>query len=106
MAADQHDMSADSEAAQERGRLGPRATLRRYWPTLRFLVGIAAVGIALWVLDSYTDELSGFSGVLEHLNWIWVLAAIAAEMISFLCFAGLRMRCCGMVGLKLPRARC
>jgi putative heme transporter len=98
-----HDMSPDSESAHATGRSGARATLRRHWPALRFLVGIGAVGIALWVLDSHTDELSGFSGVLEHLNWIWVLTAIGAEMISFVCFAALQYALLERGGLQAPK---
>lgn len=104
MVVNQPDMSPDDEAAHAVGRSGPRATtVRRYWPVLRMLVGLGAVGIALWVLDSHTDELSGLPGVLEHLNWVWILTAIAAEMMSFICFAGMQYALLKRGGLQAPK---
>jgi putative heme transporter len=76
----------DSAPSEERG--GPaRSKLRRAWPVLRYLVGIGGVAIAAWVLSSHTDELSGITTIFDHLNWWWVPAAVAAEALSFVCFA-------------------
>src|ERR1022692_2164801 len=61
----------------------------RLWPTLRFLLGLGLAVLILWVLASHRDELSGLSGVFKALNWWWVPAAVAAEVMSFVCFAGM-----------------
>lgn len=65
-------------------RAGSR--LRRYWPFIRFVVGIGAVAIAVWVLSSHTDELSGITTVFDHLNWWWIPGAVVAEALSFASF--------------------
>ena len=64
-----------------------KSRLRRAWPVLRFLIGIGGVAIAVWVLSSHTDELSGITTVFDHLNWWWVPAAVTAEALSFVSFS-------------------
>ena len=80
-----------------------RALLRRWWPTLRVVIGFGVVGVALWALSSHTDELSGLSQVLRTLNWFWVLMAIAAEFLSFVSFAWMQRTLLGCGGLPAPR---
>jgi putative heme transporter len=86
-------------------RSGPRPVailLRRFWPAIRVLVAVAILGATLWALSSHTDELSGIPGAIERLNWWWVWPAVAAEMASFLCFAGLQRAVLTSGGLKSP----
>ena len=64
-----------------------RRLLRRAWPTIRVLVGFGLVVVALWVLSSKDSELSGFTGVFDHLNWWWVPPAFAVEIGSYVAFA-------------------
>ncbi len=64
--------------------------MRRAWPIGRYLVGIGAVTIAVWVLSSHTDELSGITAVFDHVNWWWILAAVGAEALSFVSFTALQ----------------
>ncbi len=66
-----------------------KSELRRAWPVLRYLVGIGAVVIAIWVLSSHTDELSGITAVFDHVNWWWILGAIGAEALSFVSFTAM-----------------
>ncbi len=56
---------------------------------VRFLVGIGAVVIAVWVLSSHTDELSGITTVFDHVNWWWVAVAVVAETLSFVSFTAM-----------------
>jgi uncharacterized protein (TIRG00374 family) len=63
-----------------------RSWLRRSWPILRYFVGFGAVGLGIWVLSSHTDELSGVTTLFDHLHWWWVVAAVVAEALSFVCF--------------------
>jgi uncharacterized protein (TIRG00374 family) len=76
---------------------------RRAWPILRFLVGIAIVALALWVLSSHWDELSGLSQVLQNLKWWWIPIAVASEVASFICYAGLQNEFLKAGELKSPR---
>ena len=46
--------------------------------------------VALWVLSSKDSELSGFTSVLDHLNWWWVPPAFAVEIGSYVAFAAMQ----------------
>jgi hypothetical protein len=81
---------------------GAWSTLRRYWPVLRFVFAIAVLAVAVWVLSSHTDELSGVPTTLEHLNWWWVPPAVFAEMASFVCFAAMQYSLLKSGGLEPP----
>ncbi len=63
-----------------------KSKLRRAWPVLSYVIGIGGVAVAVWVLSSHTDELSGITTVFGHLNWWWVPAAVAAEALSLASF--------------------
>jgi uncharacterized protein (TIRG00374 family) len=76
---------------------------RRWWPLVRLLLSLAAVGLAVWVLSSHTDELSGLSGVLHRLNWWWLSAAVVAEILSFISFACLQYGLLLFGGLDSPK---
>jgi uncharacterized protein (TIRG00374 family) len=76
-----------------------RKTFGRMWPVLRYVLGLGIVALAVWVLASHTDELSGFSGVVGHLAWYWVVMAVVLEALSFACFAQMQrdlLRCGGL----------
>lgn len=83
----------------------PRAAVRRGWPIIRYGVGIGIVAVAGWVLASHTDELSGFSGVVGHLAWYWVVIAVMLEALSFAFFAQMQreiLRCGGLATRFVP----
>jgi uncharacterized protein (TIRG00374 family) len=80
-----------------------RAAIRRYWPALRFVGAIGILALAIWVLTSHTNELSGVPSTLEHLNWWWVPPAVLAETASFVCFAGMQFTLLKSGGLDAPR---
>ena len=50
------------------------------WPVLRYLAGLALVGLAAWVLVSHGDDFSGLPDVLDRLSWGWILLAVVAEI--------------------------
>lgn len=72
------------------------------WRIARYVLGLAAVGVAAWVVSGKTDELSGASSYLENLRWYWMLMAFFAEAVSYLAVASLQRRLlwCGRV--KVP----
>ena len=72
------------------------------WRIVRYVFGLAAVGVAAWVVSGKTDELSGASNYLENLHWYWLLVAVFAEAVSYLSLASLQRRLlwCGRV--KIP----
>lgn len=72
------------------------------WRVARYLLGLAAVGVAAWVVSGKTDELSGAGTYLENLRWYWMLVAVGAEAVSYLAVASLQRRLlwCGRV--KIP----
>jgi len=76
--------------------------VRRYWPFVRLLLGLAVVALAVWVLSAHTDELSGLPAVFDRLNWWWFLAAVAAETMSFVCFAAMQRWLLKVGGLGAP----
>jgi uncharacterized protein (TIRG00374 family) len=78
--------------------------LRRSWPFVRLLLGLAVVALAVWVLSAHTDELSGLPGVFEKLNWWWLSAAVAAEVLSFVSFAAMQRWLLKVGGLGAPMA--
>src|SRR6185312_9112120 len=79
-----------------------RAAVRRVWPGVRFLFGIAVVVAVAWVLSSNRDELSGFSEVFQNLKWWWLPPALLLEVASFVCFAGLQYEFLRSGGLAAP----
>jgi uncharacterized protein (TIRG00374 family) len=58
----------------------------------RFVVGLAAAGAAAWLISGKTDELQGATTYLAHLQWLWLVLALAAEGTSYLCYASLQRR--------------
>jgi putative heme transporter len=69
-----------------------RSWLRRAWPWLKYVIGLALAGVALWALTGRTGELSGASHYLENLRWGWVGLALAAEVGSLVAFALVQKR--------------
>jgi uncharacterized membrane protein YbhN (UPF0104 family) len=95
--------AADAHAAPPTSRPTWRRVLRKAWPTIRILVGFGLVVVALWVLSSKDSELSGFTGVLDHLNWWWVPPAFAVEIGSYVAFAAMQWNLLMAGHLRPPR---
>lgn len=72
------------------------------WRIARYLIGLAAVGVAAWVVSGKTDELSGASTYLENLRWYWMLIAAFAEGVSYLAVASLQRRLLWCGHVKIP----
>jgi putative heme transporter len=102
MAAPSRQRSPGDSARRPLGRWPFGLTFRRVWPVLRFLLGIGLVGVAIWVLSGHRDELSGFPQVFRTLNWWWIPPALAAEVASFVCFAGMQYEFLKSGGLDPP----
>jgi len=64
-----------------------RSWFGRAWPWLKYAVGLALAGLALWALTGRTGELSGASNYLDHLRWWWLALAVVAEAGSLVAFA-------------------
>jgi uncharacterized membrane protein YbhN (UPF0104 family) len=67
------------------------------------VLGLGVLALAVWVLSSHSDELSGVSAVFSHLRWWWLLPALAVEMASFVCFAGMEYDLLAAGGLAAPK---
>jgi uncharacterized protein (TIRG00374 family) len=78
-------------------------TFRRAWPWLRFVLGLGVLAVAVWVVASHTDELSGVSSVLSHLRWWWLIPAFAVETGSFVSFTGMEFELLRAGGLDPPK---
>src|SRR5579859_7292879 len=68
---------------------------RRYWTVprlLQYAVILALAGLAVYVVEGKTEELSGASVYLEDLRWYWLVVAAVAELGSIVAFAALQ-RC-------------
>jgi uncharacterized protein (TIRG00374 family) len=70
----------------------------------RYVLGIVILVVALWVISSHRDELSPLSGVIDHLNWWWVIPAVIVELASYFCFAAMQYGILLGGGLKTPWA--
>lgn len=66
--------------------------LRRSWPYLRYVVGLALAWFALDALNGHRGELQNAEGYLTHLHWQWVILAAACEAGSLFSFAVLQAR--------------
>lgn len=79
--------------------------LRQAWPAIRLVVGLAAAGIAAWVISGKTDELQGVTGYLSHLRWWWMIVAVAAELGAYLAQSSLQRRLlrAGSVCIPVPQ---
>ncbi|MGD0313750.1 MAG: lysylphosphatidylglycerol synthase transmembrane domain-containing protein [Acidimicrobiales bacterium] len=79
------------------------SAFRRFWPIIRAVLALGILGLAVWILSSHTDELSGLPQAFETLNWWWVPIAVAAEGMSFVAFAGMQYVLLQSGGLRSPR---
>lgn len=62
------------------------------WRWLRWILGLALAGVAVWAVSGRTDELSGARGYLDHLRWGWFVVAAVVEALSYLSFAAMQGR--------------
>jgi len=76
--------------------------IRRVWKWLRYVLGLALAGLAIWAVAGKSDELAGASQYLGHLRWGWAVAAAVAEALSFLCFANMQRQLIGAGGVDIP----
>jgi len=79
-----------------------RSVLRRAWPYIRFVVGLAGAALVVWALSSHTDELSGLGSIFGHLEWAWLVPAVGAEGASYLSLALVQRRLLATGGLQAP----
>jgi len=77
-----------------------RSVLRRAWPYLRYVLGLAGAALVVWALSSHTDELSGISSIFGHLEWAWLIPAVLAEGASFVSLAFVQRRLLATGGLQ------
>jgi putative heme transporter len=73
-----------------------RSAIRRAVRVVVLLVALAAVG-------SQSRTLATAGRRLGHLSWWWVLAAVAAEMVSYLASAELQRRLLTAAGVRVGR---
>ncbi len=62
------------------------------WRIVRFVLGFAVAGVAIWAITGKTDELSGATAYLSNLRWGIVVVALGAEAVSYLAYASLQRR--------------
>lgn len=80
----------------DRGRFG------RVWPIMRLVVGLAAAGVAAWVISGKTEELSGVTGYLRRIEWPWLVVSVAAETSCYLALSSLQRRLLRSGGVRVP----
>jgi uncharacterized protein (TIRG00374 family) len=74
------------------------------WRIARYVLGLAAAGLAVWAVSGKTDELSGATTYLAHLRWWWLVVAVAAEAASYLALASLQRRLLHAGRVEVPMA--
>ncbi|MHB8671894.1 MAG: lysylphosphatidylglycerol synthase transmembrane domain-containing protein, partial [Acidimicrobiales bacterium] len=85
----------DRMAAMAEGVATHQAPRSRWAVLRRVLVvafGLAAVGVAVWVISGKRGEIADAGSELTHLRPGWLAAAVAAELASILAFAALQRR--------------
>lgn len=75
---------------------------RRAWPVIRIVVGLAATGVAAWVVSGKTQELSGITNYLDHLRWWWLIVAVGAELLSYAALSSLQRRLLRAGKVRVP----
>jgi uncharacterized membrane protein YbhN (UPF0104 family) len=76
--------------------------LRRWWPTLRVVIGFVLAGVALWVVYDRGSELQ--ASRFEHLRWIWLVPAVLVEGASLVSFALMQARLLSTGKVEAPAA--
>ncbi len=79
---------------------GGRSLLRRAWPAIRFVLGLGAGALVVWVLRSHTDELSGIGSIFDRLRWGWLVPAVVVEGASFVSLAVVQRRLLATGGVR------
>jgi len=83
----------------------PPSPLRRAWPWLKYVVGLALAALALWALTNRRGELSGASTYFAHLRWWWVVLAALAEAGSLVAFALIQKKLLQAGGVDVSTGR-
>jgi uncharacterized protein (TIRG00374 family) len=80
---------------------------RRKWigAWVRYVVGLALGGAALWAVSGQRGELVGATRELSRLNPAWVLVATASEVASFVAFSRMQGRLLRAGGVRIPPGR-
>jgi len=89
------DQDSEAEGHQNRSpSVKPlwRQLMRRSWPWLRYVLGLALAVLALWALSGRRDELSGATKYLSHLDWVWLVLGVAGEAASLVAFGLIQKR--------------
>jgi uncharacterized protein (TIRG00374 family) len=60
---------------------------RRWWPYIRYAVGLGLAALAIWAVAGQRGELSGASSYLADVSWPWVVLAVVLEFGSIVAFA-------------------
>jgi uncharacterized protein (TIRG00374 family) len=97
------NVSPPEAAGPPTSRVGWVARWRRYWPFIKWVLGLGIVALAVYVVSSHTGELSGLSKVFAHLHWAWVPPAILVEVASFGGFTGMQYQLLKAGGLRSPK---
>ena len=74
---------------------------RSLWIALRVVALLVVVYIAVQVVLSNSDELSGATGYLDNAQWTWIGVALLAEALSYLNFTLLQRRLLSAGGLRV-----
>jgi uncharacterized protein (TIRG00374 family) len=69
-----------------------RRRLRKSWPWLRYVLGLGLAALAIWALEGRRGELSGATRYLEHIDWVWLVLGIGAEVSSLVAFGIVQKR--------------
>src|SRR3974377_1421065 len=80
-----------------------RSWLRRAWPWIQFVGGIALAALALWALAGRRNELRGLTHYLDHVDWGWVALALVVEPASFVAFALIQRTCLAAGSVAVSR---
>jgi uncharacterized protein (TIRG00374 family) len=87
------------------GEAAPDLRRKRTWRRIRFVVGVALGGVALWAVSGQGGELTGASAELSHLDVGWLLVGIAVEALSLVAFARLDQRLLRCGGVRAGTGR-
>jgi hypothetical protein len=82
-----------------------RTRRKRVAAWVRYVIGLALGGVALWAVSGQRGELAGATSELSRLHVGWVLLAVGSEVASYLAFSRMQGRLLRVGGVRMSFAR-
>jgi putative heme transporter len=82
-----------------------RTRRKRVAAWVRYVIGLALGGVALWAVSGQRGELAGATSELSRVHAGWVVLAVGSEVTSYLAFSRMQARLLRVGGVRMNFAR-